>query len=182
MTFKNLVSFFLLMISSVAFASSTPMLYCVSTKTFNDGKSWPVNQINIFTNSAGSLKMSLQYHAWGQSEDEDATITTPMLLSLRQLSFDAKASTLKNSSGDFELALGKEISVAQAHAILAKKDVSFSFEDPAGMLVEFKKYRLAAITAFNYPGKRGQWSSTLMSAYKAGVNEYVCGDAKDIKR
>ncbi len=181
------INSFLMTVFAVAFLfvananAATPALYCVSTKTYSDNKNWPVNQINIFTDGKGKMRMSLQFHAWGQSEEEDATITTPTLLTLSNLSFNEKSQELKNANGKFVLVLGKEISSTEAEGILNAKKVSFSFEDPAGMLVEFKKYHLAKLSQFSYPGKVGEWSSTLMDAHKNGVNEYVCGDIRDVR-
>ena len=168
-----------LLVSTFAHAA-TPALYCVSTKTFTDSKSWPVNQINIFTTAKGTLMMNLQFHAWGQSEEEDANVTTGKLLTLRNLSFDSATQTLSNTNGKFALKLGKQISPKTAENILAKKKTSFDFINPAGMQVEFKKYRLATMTAYDYDGQPNKWSSTLKAAFAAGVTEYICGDAKNI--
>ncbi|MGE3611821.1 MAG: hypothetical protein AB7I27_19690 [Bacteriovoracaceae bacterium] len=162
--------------------SATPAFYCISTKTYQDKDSWPVNQIEIFTTEKGSLQMRLQYHAWGQSEGEDTNITTDALLKLKDLRFSLATKTLSHSSQKFVLTLGKALTPKQAEEILSKKDTGADFENPDGIRVEFQKYSLATLTSFMYPGKAEEWSAVLMDAFKAGVNEYICGDLKDIKK
>lgn len=168
--------------TSVAHAAKTPALYCISTESFHSKNSWPVNQIEIFTNDKGSMQMRLQFHAWGQSEVEVANITTDSLLRLNQLSFDASTKTLSNSSQKFVLTLQEDLSPNQAKAILSKKEAGFDFVNPAGLAVNFKKLSLAKLSAFDYPGKSNEWSGTLMEAFKAGVNEYICGNHKDVQK
>lgn len=163
--------------------AATPALYCVSTQTYSDNNHWPVNQINIFTDTEGALKINLQYYTWGQQENEYANITTGNLVDLKGLTLDEATQTLNTADGKFSLALGKEITASASDKILSKKNVGMDFMNPAGMLLEFKKYRLATVKKYDFSNKKNKWTyNILIDAYKSGVTTYVCGDHKDIKR
>ena len=49
-----------------------------------------------------------------------------------------------------------------------------------GHKIDFRKYYTAKMVEYTLPGRKGYWDRSLMDAFKAGVTDYVCGNAVDI--
>lgn len=155
-------------------AQAFPELYCVSTAGYG-----AITNISIFTNAKGTLRASAEITSQeGYLADIDSIVT------LQRLNYDDSTKVIANDKGTFKFILDdKELTPSQA----TKYGVTYYGEEGEvrrfiGHKVEFKKYRLGSLKNFKIPAKKDSWQEALNDAFKAGVNQYLCGNAKDIKK
>lgn len=173
---KFLISIIALLAFQSAGASQFPAVYCVSTQSFEN-----VNQINLFTNKSGTMRINLQYYAVSEDGADAGNFDTDTIQTVTRLQYDAKTGVITNGTGKLSLTLSADpITPKQAEKLMEKSKAGFDLENPSGSKIDFKKYYVAKMTEYNLPGKKDTWARSLMDAFKAGVTEYVCGKREDV--
>lgn len=154
-------------------ANAMPELYCVSARNYG-----AMTQVSLFTNAKGTLRMSAE-----MTSQEGYLANTDNLLTLQRLKFDQSTQSISNGDESVKLVLSKEISRAQAYDLYSKfTDENGTYPMGSGLKIEFSKLRLATMVNFKVPAKRNSWQAILNQAFKAGVTQYICGDARDAVR
>lgn len=153
-----------------------PEVYCVSTRSFEF-----INQINIFTNQKGTMRISIQYYATdGQNE---GNFDSANLHTVTRLNYDKSTGMMANRADKVQFLLdNKPISPANAEKMFAERSAhTFDLMNLPGHKLDFKRYYLGKMVDYNLPGRSGYWTEDLMKAFRSGVTEYVCGRREDIK-
>jgi len=177
---KVLIALSLFASFSTAYAEDGfPELYCVSAKSYQD-----VNQINLFTNSKGTLRISLQHYAVSNNGGDAGLFDTSTLTKAQNLHYDKSTGVIVNEGNTIRFKLESDsISSAEANKILnADKGKHQDLENPSGFKVVFSKYYRGTMQGYNLPAKKGTWMEDLVQAFNAGVTEYVCGKRQDAKK
>lgn len=169
---KAFVVLSLALLASASAQAAFPEVYCVSTRSIG-----VVNQINVFTNSKGTMRISLQF--WTTDGQNEGNFDSGILQTIARLNYDARTGLMSNGADKVQFQLGKDaISPKRAEAMFAK-DKPVDLWNMPGHKIEFKKYYLGTMVDYNLRGRKGYWSEDLVKAFREGVTEYVCGKRED---
>ncbi len=178
------MKFFLALLISITvqqvMANPAPALYCVSLKSYPAAM---VNQINVFTNKKGTLRINLQFTAVNDSDADDVfNVDTKMIQTVTRLQYDEKSGVFYNGANKLQFQVSKQAMTPEQtkQAFAMNHQVAFDWENMPGHKVEFKKYYPARFLSYNLIGHTDKWDRVLAEAYKAGVIYYICGNADDM--